>query len=126
MMQKETQAKSVWAQVEPYCILQRIWKNLWMVIMSAALFAMLAYIGTSLFYHPSYSCSATFVVTPRNSNSSLSSNVTSSTTDQFAKLLVGQTLMNRVQRLYGADVAGASATASAVPAMYIADGILFE
>ena len=115
MMQKESQSNSVWSQVEPYCVLQRIWKNLWMVLMSAALFAMLAYIATSLFYRPSYSCSATFVVTPRNSNSSLSSTVTSSTTDQFAKLLEGQTLINRVQRLQGAEVAGATASASAVP-----------
>ena len=113
MKQAEKRTESIWSEVEPYCILQRIWKNLWMILMTAATFALGAYIWTVLFFHPSYSCSATFVVTPRSS-SSLSSAVTASTTEQFSKLLSGSMLVNRVQRLGGSDVAGATVSSMAV------------
>ena len=117
MEQKQTTAKSVWAQVEPYCVLRRIWHNLWMVLLCAGLFALLAYIGSSLMVHPSYSCSATFVVTPKTSSSNYSSGasaVTTSTAEQFASLLNSSTLVTRVRKLGGEDVAGASVSASAV------------
>lgn len=116
-MSKTHRSESVWAEVEPYCVLHRIWRNLWMVLMSAGLFVLLAYIGTTLLVRPSYSCTATFVVTPRNSSSVYSSgvsSVTTSTAEQFANLLSGTTLVNRVQRLNGDDVKGASVSSAAV------------
>ena len=116
-MKQSKRSQSVWAEVEPYCILHRIWQNFWMVLLSAGLFALCAYIGTVLLVHPTYTCSATFVVTPR-SNSSIyqgsASAVTASTTEQFAKLLSGTTLINRVQRLSGKDVEGAKVSSSVV------------
>lgn len=117
MSETQHRTESVWSEIEPYCVLRRIWQNLWMVLLSAGLFALLAYIGVTLFIHPTYTCSATFVVTPRNSSSSYQSSVssvTSSTAEQFAKLLSGTTLVNRVQRLYGDDVKGASVSSTAV------------
>ena len=116
-MSQTKRAESVWAEVEPYCVLRRIWRSLWMILMCAGLFALLAYIGTTLLAHPSYTCSATFVVTPRNSSNvyqSSVSSVTNSTAEQFAKLLSSTTLVNRVQRLNGEDVEGAAVSASAV------------
>ena len=116
-MNQTHRTESIWAEVEPYCVLRRIWRNLWMVLMSAGLFALAAYIGTTLLVRPSYSCSATFVVTPRNSASAYTSSVssiTSSTAEQFAKLLSGTTLVNRVKRLNGDDVKGASVSSSSV------------
>ena len=110
-------AVSIWAEVEPYCVLRRIWRNLWMVLMSAGLFVLLAYIGATIFVHPTYTCSATFVVTPRSSSyiyQSGASSVTSSTTEQFARLLSGSTLVSRVKRLNGADVEGTTVSCTAV------------
>lgn len=110
-------SESIWAEVEPYCILRRIFHNFWMVLLSAGLFALLGYISTVLVVTPRYSCSATFVVTPRNSSTiyqSSVSSITASTAEQFAKLLTGSTLINRVKRLGGEDVAGASVSASSV------------
>ena len=115
-MKQSQSTHSVWAEIEPYCILRRLWKNLWMILMSAALFALVAYIGTSLLVHPKYTCSATFAVTPRSSSTSYqsTSSVTSTTTSQFASLLSGTTLVTRVKRLCGPDVQDASVSASAV------------
>ena len=116
-MSQFRQAESVWAEVEPYCVLHRIWKNFWMVLMSAGLFVLLAYIGATLLVHPSYTCTATFVVTPRSNSyiyQSSASAVTSSTAEQFAKLLSGSTLVSRVRRLGGEDVEGATVSAAAV------------
>ena len=116
-MSQTHRTESVWAEVEPYCVLRRIWRNLWMVLMSAGLFVLAAYIGATLMVRPSYSCSATFVVTPRNSSNvytSSVSSVTSSTAEQFARLLSGTTLVNRVQRLYGSDVKGATVSSASV------------
>ena len=82
-MSQERTSESVWAEIEPYCILRRSWRNFWMVLMSAGLFALLAYIGSVLALTPSYTCSSTFVVSPRNSSSiyqSSTSAVTASTT----------------------------------------------
>lgn len=104
----------VWQEIEPYCILRRIWKNFWMVLMSAGLFALLAYIGTALFVHPSYTCSATFAVTPRNTSTQSASAVTASATKQFSDFLSGTILTSRVQRLLGEDAADATATSSVV------------
>ena len=116
-MSQIRQAESLWREVEPYCVLHRIWRNLWMVLMSAGLFVLLAYIGATLLVHPSYSCTATFVVTPRSSSyiyQSSASAVTTSTAEQFANLLSGQTLVTRVKRLGGEDVEGATVSASVV------------
>ena len=116
-MSQTHRTESVWAEVEPYCVLRRIWRNLWMVLMSAGLFVLLAYIGATLLVRPTYTSSATFVVTPRNSSNvytSSVSSVTSSTAEQFARLLSGTTLVNRVQRLNGDDVKGASVRSAAV------------
>ena len=110
-------AESVWTEVEPYCVMRRIWRNLWMVLMSAGLFALLAYIGATLFVHPTYTCSATFVATPRSSSyiyQSSASAVTASTAEQFAKLLSGSTLVNRVRRLNGEEVQDAKVSSYAV------------
>ena len=98
-MKETRQSQSVWAEVEPYCVLRRLWKNLWMILMSAALFALAAYVISTTLTHPRYTCSATFVVTPRNSSTiyqSGASAVTASTAEQFASLLSGTTLVNRV------------------------------
>ena len=116
-MNQTNRSASVWAEVEPYCVLRRIWKNLWMVLMSAGLFVLVAYIGATLLVRPTYSCSATFVVTPRNNSNvytSSVSSVTSSTAGQFASLLSGTTLVNRVRRLNGDDVSGATVSSTAV------------
>ena len=116
-MKETRQSQSVWAEVEPYCVLRRLWKNLWMILMSAALFALAAYVISTTLTHPRYTCSATFVVTPRNSSTiyqSGASAVTASTAEQFASLLSGTTLVNRVKRLGGADVAGATVSATSV------------
>ena len=116
-MSQTHRSESVWAEIEPYCVLRRVWQNLWMILMSAGLFVLLAYIGATLLVRPTYSCTATFVVTPRNNASVYTSgvsSVTTSTAEQFATLLSGTTLVNRVQRLNGDDVKGASVTSSAV------------
>lgn len=115
-MKQSQRSQSIWSEVEPYCILHRIRKNFWMILMSAGLFALCAYIWSVLLIHPTYTCSATFVVTPRNSSSITqgTSSITASTTDQFAKLLSGPTLVNRVQRLSGKDVEGAKVSSSVI------------
>ena len=113
-MNQKQRTDSVWVQTEPYCVFRQVWRNLWMVLMSAVLFAALAYAATVLLLHPSYSCAATFVVTPRNSYQGSAATVTASTAEQFATLLSGPTLVSRVQRLGGADVEGASVSSSSV------------
>ena len=83
---------------------------------SAALFSLVAYIGTSLFLTQRYTCSATFVVSPRNSTTAYqsSSAITNTTTAQFASLLSGSPLVSRVKRLCGSDVQGATVSTSVV------------
>ena len=115
-MKQSQSSHSIWAETEPYCILRRLWKNLWMILMSAALFSLVAYIGTSLFLTQRYTCSATFVVSPRNSTTAYqsSSAITNTTTAQFASLLSGSPLVSRVKRLCGSDVQGATVSTSVV------------
>ena len=111
------QTQSAWAEVEPYCVLKRIWRNFWMVLMSAVTFGLIAYCATVLYIHPTYTCSVTFVVMPRNSTSIYqggASTVTAATAEQFATLLRSETLLGRVRRLYGDEVAGTKVSASAV------------
>ena len=85
---------SVWAEVEPYCVIRRLWKNLWMILMSAALFALVAYIAATLLMKPSYTCSATFVVTPKYASSGSSTTVANGAADQFASILSNSTITN--------------------------------
>ena len=105
---------SVWAEVEPYCVIRRLWKNLWMILMSAALFALVAYIAATLLMKPSYTCSATFVVTPKYASSGSSTTVANGAADQFASILSSSTITKRVQRERGSSVAGAAVSASSV------------
>ncbi|MBQ1371825.1 MAG: polysaccharide biosynthesis tyrosine autokinase [Oscillospiraceae bacterium] len=108
-MKQSVKKQSVWAEIEPYCVLHRILKNWWMVFMCAALFSLSAFIGTTLFVHPVYSCSATLAVNPRNNSSALqSSTITSSSSEQFASFLSSNMLVNRVRRIYGSDVKDAT------------------
>lgn len=112
---KQTQHRSsVWNEVESYCVLRRILRNFWMVLMCAGLFVLAAYIISALMVKPKYSCTATFVVTPRSSSLVSSSSVTASTAEQFSKLLTGTTLTSQVRRIEGSDVAGASISSTAV------------
>lgn len=111
----QTQIVSInWAEVEPYCILRRIWKNFWMVLMGAGLFALLTYIYTTLLVHPTYTCTATFAVTPRNTSSQSATVVTASATEQFSEFLSGSILTSRVQRILGKDTEGATVSTSIV------------
>lgn len=113
-MEHKTKRSSVWAEIEPYCLLRIIWKNLWMVLLSAGLFALLAYIATSLMMKPSYTCSTTFVVTPKYSSTAGSTGVTTNTAEQFASLLSSSMLRKRVVKDYGALVDGVTVSTSVV------------
>ena len=116
-MNQERRSDSFWAEIEPYCILRQIRRNFWMVLVSAVLFILVAYIVTTLIITPSYGCTATFVVTPRSSSSiaqSSASSVTASTAQQFSTLLTGTTLVSRVRRLAGEEVKGATVSSTAV------------
>ena len=114
MEHKKRRASSVWAEIEPFCLLRFIWKNIWMVLMSAGLFALLAYIATSLLIKPAYSCSATFVVSPKYSYSSGTTSVTSHTAQQFSSLLSSSMLRKRVRKDYGSLVSGVSVSSAVV------------
>ena len=116
-MEHEKNTNSIWAEVEPWCVLHRIWQNFWMVLLSAAIFALGAYIAVTLFVHPSYTCSATFVVTPKYSSNvyaSGSSAVTTGTAEQFASVLQSSTLVKRVRKEYGSAVSGVSVKSETV------------
>lgn len=116
-MDKENKRPSVWEEIEPYCILHTIWKNFWMVLMSAALFVMLAYTATSLFMKRSYSCRTTFAVTPKVYSASYITGgnaVTTSAAENFASFLSGTTLVKRIRREYGSLVSGATVSTRAV------------
>ena len=113
-MEHKTKRSSVWAEIEPYCLLRIIWKNLWMVLLSAGLFALLVYIATSLMMKPSYTCSTTFVVTPKYSSTAGSTGVTTNTAEQFASLLSSSMLRKRVVKDYGALVDGVTVSTSVV------------
>ena len=117
MEQTTKKNTSVWAEIEPWCVLHRIWKSFWMVLMSAALFALGAYIFSVLFLHPSYTCVTTFAVTPKyNSSASAAGGaaVTAGTADQFATLLSSSTLTQKVRKDYGSQVNGVSVRTTAV------------
>lgn len=113
-MEHTKKRSSVWAEVEPYCVIRRLWNNLWMIIMSACLFALVAYIAATLLMKPSYTCSATFVVTPKNASGSSTTSVANGAADQFASILSSSTIVKRVQREMGGSVAGATASSAAV------------
>ena len=116
-MEKENKRPSVWEEVEPYCILRTIWKNLWMVLAAALLFVMLAYSATTLFMKRSYTCRTTFAVTPKVYSASYvtgSNAVTTSAAENFASFLSGSTLIKRINREYGNLVSGATVRTRAV------------
>ena len=115
--QRSRSSDSIWSDVEPYCVIHRIWQHFWMVVMCAATFGLLAYSATVLYIHPTYTCKATFAVMPRSSNSIYqggASAVTASTAEQFATLLTSTTLLGRVRRMSGSVVDGTSVSAEAV------------
>ncbi len=116
-MEHEKNVNNIWAEIEPWCVVHRIWKNIWMVILSAATFALGAYIAITLFMKPSYTCTATFVVTPKYSSNvyaSGSSAITVGTAQQFASLLQSSTLLKRVRKDFGSSVSGVSVRAETV------------
>ncbi len=116
-MEKENKRPSVWEEVEPYCILHTIWRNLWMVLLAAAIFVMLAYTATTFFMKRSYTCRTTFAVTPKVYSASYvtgSSAVTTSAAENFASFLSGSTLVKRINREYGSLVSGATVSTRAV------------
>ena len=116
-MEQKEKKFSIWSEVEPYCVLRMIWKNLWMVLMAAALFLMLAYLVMTLFVKPTYSCTTTFAVTQKYKSGNYSpgsASIASGTAEQFASLLTSPTLMNRVRQQTGIDTAGTTVRARAV------------
>ena len=58
MEQQQAKKKnSVWAEIEPFCVLQIIIRNFWMVLMAAALAVLVTYVALTLTSRPVYSCS---------------------------------------------------------------------
>ena len=103
---------NLWAEIEPYCVIQSILRNFWMVIMTALLGMMAAYVFLSLSTQPSYSCSATFAVTTRTGSNAAS--FTSGTADQFASLLTSTSLLDTVSKEIGVERKEVSVKASAI------------
>ncbi|MBQ2329012.1 MAG: hypothetical protein II382_07450, partial [Oscillospiraceae bacterium] len=68
-MAEKHRSNSLWREVEPACVLRIILKNLWMVVLSAVAFALAVYIAATLLMKPSYTSSATFVISPKNTAS---------------------------------------------------------
>ena len=113
MEHQEKRIDNIWAEIEPWCVLHRIWKNLWMVLLSAAVFVLGAYIGVTLLTNTRYTSTTTFVVTPKYSSNvyaSGSSAITVGTAQQFASVLQSSTLVKQVRREYGSAVNGTSVT----------------
>ena len=112
-MAEKHRSNSLWREVEPACVLRIILKNLWMVVLSAVAFALAAYIAATLLMKPSYTSSATFVISPKNTASS-GSTISASTADQFCSLLQGTMLRKQVSEEFGEAVNGVSVSAEAV------------
>ena len=113
-MEEKRQSSSVWSEVEPYCVLRMLLRNLWMILMAAVSFAMVAYIAVTLMMKPTYTSSITFAVTPKNTLSTTNVTVSANTAKQFSSLLSSSLFTKQIQKEYGAAVAGVSVSAEPV------------
>ena len=53
-MEQKRHSSSVWSEIEPYCLLRMLARNLWMILMAAVSFSLLAYIAVTLLLKPTY------------------------------------------------------------------------
>ena len=113
-MEQKRHSSSVWSEIEPYCLLRMLARNLWMILMAAVSFSLLAYIAVTLLLKPTYTSSITFAVTPKNTLSSGNITVSASTAEQFSSLLSSSLFTKQIQHEYGAAVSGVTVTASPI------------
>lgn len=113
-MENKKHSTSVWSEIEPYCVIKTVLKNLWMVVLAAVAFSMLAYIAVTLMMKPTYTSSVIFVATPKNALSSGNATISTSTADQFSSLLSGTMLRKQIQQEYGSAVDNVTVSAKAV------------
>ena len=113
-MEQKRHSSSVWSEIEPYCLLRMLARNLWMILMAAVSFSLLAYIAVTLLLKPTYTSSITFAVTPKNTLSSGNITVSASTAEQFSSLLSSSLFTKQIQHEYGAAVSGVTVSASPI------------
>ncbi len=85
-----------WNELEPLCILRLILRNLWLVVMAGLIGYLLSAAFLTGDISRSYSSSATFVVTPQDSDSYYASLASAATSAKTYATLLESDVMNRV------------------------------
>lgn len=84
-----------WSYFDPICIAKFVLYHFWMIILTALIFVMCAYLSLSLLITPEYSSKVVFAVTSRNTSTSAygSTAATYTVSQQFGSLLQSDLLL---------------------------------
>ncbi len=93
------------AEIHPRLLLRELMHKLWAVIMVAMISLSLTYVGASLMYEPQYQTVTTFVVSVRDSSTSVYSNLSAAQNmaSAFSEVLNSEVLQKRICEEMGTD-----------------------
>lgn len=94
-----------WAFFDPICIAKFVLYHIWMVILTALIFVMCAYLSLNLVLTPEYSSNVVFAVTSRNTSTAAygSTAATYTVSQQFGGLLQSDLLLSAAAELMDLD-----------------------
>ncbi len=96
------------AELHPLLLLRELLRKCWAVVMAAIIVGSLTYIGASYMYTPQYQTVTTFVVSVRNGDASVYSNLNAakSMANAFSEVLNSDVMRKRISNELGASING--------------------
>lgn len=100
---EEKKIELSWTELEPYCLLKWVLRNVHMVILSAVFFLLAANILIHLCFQMQYNARVTFVVASRSSyaSSSMDASTANSVAASFTELLQSSTVQKKIETAAG-------------------------
>lgn len=94
-----------WSDIEPLCLIRNVLANFWMVVVSAIVGFLAAYVLMDVVYQPQYRGDVTFVVTSRTSvyASSLDMSAASNVAETLSGLLSSDLMRAKVAQTVGLE-----------------------
>lgn len=100
--------KDIAAEVHPLLLLRELLRKFWVVVLAAIIVGSFTYIGASYMYTPKYQTVTTFVVSVRNGDSSVYSNLNAakSMANAFSEVLNSDVMRKRISTELGTAING--------------------
>ena len=100
---EEKKIELSWTELEPYCLLKWVLRNVHMVILSAVFFLLAANFLIHLCFQMQYIARVTFVVASRSSyaSSSMDASTANSVAASFTELLQSSTVQKKIETAAG-------------------------